>query len=78
MIDEKVITQFIPAQALEAPINTHPYARLDDKLKTAFRRFLSTGSFTEGIIAEDAPRLYIIKAYFDSHKMGYDVIARIL
>lgn len=78
MIDEKLITHFVPAQAIEAPVNTHPYARLDEKIRTAMRRFLSSGSFTEGEIVESTPRLIIVSYYFDPKRMGYDVIARIL
>lgn len=78
MIDQKIITHFVPAQAIEAPINTHPYARLDEKIRTAIRRYLSSGSFTEGDIVETTPRLIVLKNYFDPKRMGYDVIARIL
>lgn len=78
MIDDKLITQFIPAQVLEDQKNTHPYARVEDKIKTALRRFLTTESFTEGDIVETTPRLFINKVYFDPKRMGYDVIARIL
>jgi len=74
----KTITTFVPAQAIEALINTHPYARLDDKLKSAIRRFLSNKSFTEGDIVETTPRLFINKVKFNPKKMGFDVIARIL
>lgn len=77
MIDDKIITQFVPAVVLEDPVNTHPYARKDDKLKTAMRRFLSSNSHT-GELVDDAPRLLIMKSYFDPVRMGYDVIARIL
>jgi hypothetical protein len=78
MIDDKIITQFIPAQVLEDPKNTHPYARLEDKIKTALRRYISTQSFIEGDIVETTPRLIIVNNYFDPKRMGYDVIARIL
>lgn len=77
MIDNKIITQFIPAVVLEHPVNTHPQARTDDKLKIAMRRFLSSKSHT-GEIVDETPRLLIVKSYFDPTRMGYDVIARIL
>ena len=77
MIDENIITEFIPANALEFPMNTEPKARLDDKLTKSMRRFLSSGSFS-GEIKENTPRLLIINSFFDPQKMGYDVIARIL
>lgn len=77
MIDDKLITQFIPAQVLEDPKNTHPEASFEDKVKLAMRRFLSSNSHT-GEIVENTPRLMINKYYFDPKRMGYDVIARIL
>lgn len=78
MIDDKLITQFIPAKALEIPINTTPESCLEDKIKKAMRRFLASGSFTEGEIVESTPRLLIVNNYFDPKRMGYNVIARIL
>jgi hypothetical protein len=77
MIDDKIITEFIPAVVLEHPVNTYPEASFNDKVKMAMRRFLSSDDFT-GDIVEEAPRLMIIKSYFNPNKMGYDVIARIL
>lgn len=78
MIDEKIITKFIPAQVLEYPANTYPEATLEDKIRLSFRRFLKSNSFVEGDIVESTPRLLIINKYFDPKRMGYDVIARIL
>jgi len=78
MIDEKLITEFIPANVLEHHINTWPYARLNDKIRAALRRYLATGMFTSTELPENAPRLYIVNSYFDPQKMGYEVIARIL
>ena len=78
MIDENLITHFIPAQAIEAPLNTHPDFKFEDKIKTAIRRYISSGSFTDGSISETTPRLLINKCYFDPKRIGYDVIARII
>lgn len=78
MIDEKVITHFVPAQAIEAPLNTYPEAKQNDKIRLAIRRFISSGSFSDGEIIEKTPRIAIISKYFDPQRMGYDVIARIL
>lgn len=77
MIDDKLITEFIPAKYIEHPANTSPDARFEDKIKMAMRRFISSKSYT-GDIKENTPRLLINKYYFDPSRMGYDVIARIL
>jgi len=77
MIDEKLITQFIPANVLEHPSNTYPDASFEDKIRLSIRRFISSGSFT-GPIIENSPAFFISKCYFDPQKMGYDVILRIL
>lgn len=78
MIDESLITEFIPARSIEAPLNTYPDARLTDKIKLAMRRHLSNGNFEDGEIHEKTPKLIINNYYFDPKRMGYDVIARIL
>jgi len=71
MIDDKIITEFIPAQIIEHPQNTYPEARFEDKLKNAISNMLFKDE-------EKRPRLLIINQYFDPQRMGYDVIARIL
>lgn len=71
MIDDKLITQFIPAQVIEHPENTYPEATFEDKLRNAINNILFKDK-------EERPRLLINKAYFDPTRMGYDVIARIL
>lgn len=71
MIDEKLITEFIPAKLIEHPENTYPEATFEDKLRNAISNLLFKDQ-------EDKPRLLINKAYFDPKRMGYDVIARIL
>lgn len=78
MIDESIITEFIPAKSIEAPLNTYPEARLSDKLKLAMRRYMSNESFEDGEISEDTPKLLIKNYYFDPKQMGYNVIARII
>ena len=71
MIDDKLITQFIPAQVIEHPDNTYPEATFEDKLRNAIINILYRDE-------ERRPRLLIINQYFDPKRMGYDVIARIL
>ena len=71
MIDESIITQFIPAQIIEHPENTYPEATFEDKLRNAISNILFKDK-------ETRPRLLIINQYFDPTRMGYDVIARIL
>lgn len=71
MIDDKIITEFIPAQVIEHPENTYPEATFEDKLRNAISNTLFRDK-------EERPRLLIINQYFDPKRMGYDVIARIL
>jgi hypothetical protein len=78
MIDENIIVEFVPAQVLEHPKNTHPGGKTEEKIRRAIRRFIQNNSFTEGEITENAPRLIIINHKFIPQRMGYDVIARIL
>lgn len=75
---KEVIALFIPGKALESRNNTFPGASLEDKLRLAIRRFLSTESFTDGEIEESTPKLIINKFYFSQIEMGYNVIARII
>jgi hypothetical protein len=71
MIDDKIITEFIPAKIIEYPENTYPEATFEDKLINAISNLLFKDK-------EYRPRLLIINQYFDPQRMGYDVIARII
>lgn len=77
-MEDSLITIFIPGKALEAGENTFPGATIEQKLQTAMRRYLSNNSFTEGLIKNSTPNLFINSHYFDSLSMGYNVIARML
>lgn len=77
-MDDSLITLFVPGNAIEARDNTFPGASLEDKLKMAIRRFLSCKSFTDGLIKDSVPNLFINKIYFSQIDMGYNVIARII
>lgn len=71
MLDDKLITEFIPAHVLEHPLNTYPEATFEDKLRNAIINILFKNEARR-------PRLLIINQYFDPTRMGYDVIAIIL
>lgn len=77
-MEDSLITLFVPGNVIESPLNTFPGASLEDKLKMAMRRYLTTNSFTEGEIKEYSPKIFINKVYFSQIDMGYNVIARII
>ncbi len=77
-MEDKLITQFIPADVIEAPLNTKPGASLNQKIEMAIRRYMSNESFTQGDIKEEIPQLFISRCYFDPVRMGYDVIAMLM
>jgi len=74
-MEDKLFTEFVPAQAIEAPVNTMPNAHLIHKVELALRRYLSNGSYTDGEIKPENSKIFVSKCYFDSQKMGYNVIA---
>ncbi len=77
-MEDKLITLFVPGNALESYNNTYAGAKIEDKLRLAMRRYLQNKSFTQGNILGSTPRIFIDKHYFDPNKIGYDVIAHLL
>lgn len=77
MKQERLIECFIPALALEFPVNEE-YSILPDKIRSAVNRLIHTGTFTKNVEVRDPIPFIFLKDYkFNKNKLGYDVIAKI-
>ncbi len=72
-LTDQVLELFVPAKALEHPVNGEKYT-LSDKLCAALHRYSLKGNFNEVVPLDDTIPFIFLKHYeLDKQNLGYNV-----